>query len=616
MAKEKHIDVEGVILKMEFLHPPEADQSKDHVILLLIVAKNKQSSLLWYEWDCSTGLVTVESKSPGQRLHPDEQLPLLLIPLTKSTAFMLVSEKRITVYRDILLGPAKSHVLLLSNQENAVESRSRKNPPLWTQWARAIRHNEHSRRQDNIYLCREDGFVQFLEIKDKPGHMLDTTHQAGWIDGNINTSFAAIDMGSKQYEDDSSDKDKFYPSCDMLIAGGDMSDGGTWIFNARQVADPNDVISNWTPLMDLAVMNGSSDIEGIPGLLASPSESVRNQTRFFASTSRGSKYGRITEIRYGIEAIRRSNLTVLDEVNGIDITQIWALSNADGSTFVLLSYPTQTSLYWMGDTSVHDLTDNSEYKLDYDAKTIAAGATAGLMVQITGTSIRTMMHKLGEDKMTAIVETESSEPSEPLCRQDSILTACVHCFDHAIAVLIVTRNEDGVYLRLDNFSVINSNKKQFSYKTSGDPLKVTNEPVSLYLERVKENEYLAIIGTLASTLQVFYADLDSGLTPVYEYTFGGQDSICDSITVLTTQPESIAVWKSATKRLIVCGLRNGDIEVLALHLGSLCKFVYSISLYHRCLYCLYSESYSQNRNLCFFSLTQFFSWASSVEVRG
>ncbi|MCJ1468244.1 hypothetical protein MMC07_006872 [Pseudocyphellaria aurata] len=519
---------------MEFLYPPESDQNQNHVILLLVVAKSKRSKLFCYEWDCSTSLTTAALKGPGQGLHAEDQLPLLLVPLRKSTAFMLVTEKRLTIYRDILTGPAHAHVHFLSLQEPPEEPGISKNLPIWTQWARPMRNKAHSKLEDNIYLCREDGVVSFLEIKDQMGSMLDTTHKAGFLGVNINTSFAAIDVGFKA-KTDIEHEPKDVSSVDMLIGGGDMSDGGRWSFGAREVAQRFDIIPNWTPLMDLTATDGPNPIR----------RSDQGQTRFFASTGRGSRHGRITEIRYGIEAVRKSHLSELQELAQIGITQLWVLNEADGGILVLLSYPTHTSLCIWGADEALDPMDGTDYEIAYDTMTIAAGMSAeDLIVQVTGNCVRA-----------------SKSGMEAFNLEATILAACVRRNENErsqVNVLVAVRSQDGVHLRLGYFGTAD---QEILYHPIGGPVKLTSEPVYVSLELIGD-DYFVIVGTLESTLQVFRVSPRADMIPAFEYNLDGEFAVCDSLAVLTMQSPS------DIEHLLVCGLRNGATEVLRFNLKS------------------------------------------------
>ncbi len=531
--KELHIDVEGIILKMEFLHPPESIQNKNQVILLLVVNQNRESRLVCYEWDCSASLDTYNMvgnparKGAGQKLHVDDEIPLLLVPLTKSAAFLLVSEKRMTVYRDILTGWAKAFTIP-SDREDPEEPGSSKQPPLWIQWARPMRTEAHTKKQDNIYLCREDGVVQFMDISENSGSLFQTIHPVGKLGVNINTSFATLDMGLERSDDQ-------FASADVLLAGGDMSDGGRWSFGARNDANKLEVIRNWTPLVDLAAKDSTTAFGGVSGHAEHAASSEQSQTRFFASTGRGLKSGNITEIRYGIEAIRKGTLDL-----EAGITQAWVLNDVDGGNFALFSYPMQTSLLRIRHTADDvDLVDSTYYNIEYEAMTIAAGISmTGVMVQVTRNSV------------TAALPGTQTEPFQ---RQGNILAAHVGSIrdnDSQMDLLMAVRERDHIFV---NFGRIDSS----GYIPMGLAASLTSEPVSVHLEYIG-GDYYAFVGTVASTLQIYCVDPISGLTPAFEYGFNGEFAICASIAILTMQSDS------KIEHLIVCGLREGSVEVLHL----------------------------------------------------
>lgn len=513
---------------MEFLHPPEGQGTNNRVILLLVISQDQRSELVCYEWNCNTNLATASPIGSGQRLRSDEQLPLLLVPLTKSTAFLLVSEKRITGYKNILTGNATARTLLTCNHEPSEEIGSSQRPPIWTQWARPSRHDLHLQNQDNIYLCREDGVVQFLEIKDAV-QMLDCTHRVGKLGVNVNTSFASIDLGCK--------------GSDLLVVSGDESDGGGWLFEARRDANKSFVIPNWTSMVDFA---STDDVE-VVGAYSRQSATRPNPNKFpkrlFAGTGRGSKHGGVTEIRIGIEGIKQTNLESYCDIPQIGVTQIWVLDGfAEDLILILLSYPTHTSLFQIGAKGViQDVMENDHVNIDFDAKTIAAGATRnGLIIQITESSFRAVFYGLNV---------------ESFYQQVIIIAACVRiCEDepNKALLLIVCRSENVQYLHLGRFELDGEGIK---YLAIGAPYPLPVQPTFVSLERVGL-EFLAFVGTVASTLQVFRIHPDLGLRPTSEYKFEGIFAVCDTVAVLNPHAPG------DNKRLILCGLRNGHLEVL------------------------------------------------------
>jgi hypothetical protein len=513
---------------MDFLHPPEGQGTNNRVILLLVISQDRRSRLVCYEWDCTTNLATASPIGGGQRLRSDEQLPLLLVPLTKSTAFLLVSEKRITAYRNILTGNATAHTLLIRDHEPSEELGSSPRLPIWTQWARPSRHDLHVQNQDNIYLCREDGIVQFLEIKDAV-QMLDSTHRVGKLGVNVNTSFASVDLGCK--------------GSDLLVVSGDESDGGGWLFEARRDANKRFVIPNWTSMVDFASTDDAEVLEAYPRQSATRPNPNKLPKRLFASTGRGSKHGGVTEIRYGIEGIKQTNLESYCEIPQIGVTQIWILDGfAEDLILILLSYPTHTSLFQISMKGVlEDLMENDYVNIDFDAKTIAAGATRnGLIVQITEASFRAVIY---------------GQNVGFFYQQANIIVACVRaCEDepNKALLLIACRSENVQYLHFGRFELDGGS---ITYHAIGAPYPLPAQPTFVSLERVGL-EILAFVGTVASTLQVFRIYPDLGLNLTSEYKFEGVVAVCDTVAVLDPHAPG------DNKHLIVCGLRNGLLEVL------------------------------------------------------
>lgn len=534
MFQELHVDVEGLILQMEFLHPPESIQHCDQVILLLVVNHNSESRLVCYEWDCSSRLDTYTMvgnsalKPPGQKLHEDDELPLLLVPLKKSAAFLLVSEKRMTIYKNILTGWAQAFTIPL-DKENPEEPGCSKLSPLWIQWARSMATGAHNKYQDNIYLCREDGTVHLLNLDETIEPTFQTIHPVGNLGVNVNESFASVNLRFVKGED-------HVMGAEILLVGGEMSDGGRWSVGAGKECDRMELIRNWTPLMDIA----SSDR---PKALAEASEStedaarsIQARGRLFASTGRGSKHGNITEIRYGVEATRKGTLD-LDS----GITQLWVMDQIDGSNFVLISYPTQTSLLRIHqDAETIDSVDSTYYLLDYDTMTIAVGMTMkGLIVQVTRNSVLVTMAK---------AEARS------FYHQANILIAHVGSIrgsDSELALFMAVQEEDIIRLHL---GYLDTN----GYNQIGSATTADFDPASLYLAYVGD-EYYAFVGTVRSTLQVWRVDPQCGLKAFFTFSFDCEFSICASIAVLTAQLDNA---DTASENLVVCGLRNGAVDLL------------------------------------------------------
>ena len=67
---------------------------------------------------------------------------------------------------------------------------------------------------DSLYIAREDGLIRYVEIDQQDQLLIKTTSKAGNLQRYIGTAFASLDVGMN--------------SNDLLIAGGDTSNGGIY----------------------------------------------------------------------------------------------------------------------------------------------------------------------------------------------------------------------------------------------------------------------------------------------------------------------------------------------------------------------------------------------------
>jgi hypothetical protein len=193
---------------MEFLYPRPGDTH--HIILLLIVVRNGKSRMVTYEWELGDNLDTVfaEEKN-GHRMPVENQMPILLIPLTVRSAFIAISPNQIAVYTETLHGPPNfervdvKHVPATANHHGRGE-------PLWAAWARPFRLESFVEKHDCIYLAREDGVVSFIEA-DSEGALTGNTFTDDF-DCNISSAFSCL----------------FDQYSDVLIMGGDSGPGAIY----------------------------------------------------------------------------------------------------------------------------------------------------------------------------------------------------------------------------------------------------------------------------------------------------------------------------------------------------------------------------------------------------
>jgi len=533
---------------MEFLYPPTGDD--DHVILMLIVSQDNQTRLLWYDWDCSTSLRTVGLLGPlGQlvmkckcdscylrelttlwlKIMLVEQLPLLLIPLTISSAFMLICEKTISVYRDVLTGNATRKSISFHSKDAPIRPGSSRRAPLWTYWARPVRREAHTSKHDDLYICREDGVVRFLEISEDSEIMVDASMKAGILSCNIDTAFASLDLGL--------DRD------DLLFAGGDMSNGGLYSFQARQSPEYIQCIPNWAPSIEF-ITAAVKPSETLALNCSSPDADLcPRRDRLFTGAGRGCPHAAVAELRFGLQARMGATLGLDDS----GILRLWNLPDVTGSgLYFLLAYSLHSSLLHCSvDDSSSAFVHDDSTGLDLGSSTLAAGATPNdLVLQVTERSIRA----------TSIVPVE---PRPVWYSNDKIVAAAIEGETSSIITAVCAG--DKIKLHLARVVVNDMGGPMLS--RVGPPFALSSEPTCLSVEKIDRTSFL-FVGTAAGTLQIFRMSLASGLIPLLDQPLAqesdrGTFAVCESFATATGEGGT----------MLVCGLRNGSLKVFHIALN-------------------------------------------------
>ncbi|KAH0538052.1 hypothetical protein FGG08_005314 [Glutinoglossum americanum] len=525
VLQERHFLVEGIILKMEFLYPAPDDEQQ--VILLLCVHRDQRTRLLVYEWDVSHPLHTVKRHgNHGLRLSDRDRMPLLLIPLTISPAFLLVSECTIAVYKleDVLEGGSKPRFRgeFPKDPKDPVAGR------LPTAWARPVRTERYASKHDDIFISREDGLVLFAEINsDDPFH-LHASMCAGPLGCNIDTAFASLDLGMNRD--------------DLLIAGGDMSVGGLYLVRPRQDPEFVESVSNWTPIADFVaadVRTGNSKRE-----IVHKSNSRRD--RIFACTGRGA-HGCVTELQFGMEARIGTFSEYLPGIN-----QIWSFPDLAGSgTLFLFSFPLRSSLLHMSaDWSDIQEMDEDTSGMHLECRTLAAGAFGDHIVQITERSVFVYQQQRSLTSPTVMCFTSHVDPTE-----EKFVSAA---FEESTYSIITAVERDGEY-----------------------QLQATR-----VVTRDGRGTLCVFVGARErrSSLQIFRLDLDLGLKHIVDQDFSSLPITANSI-MADEFPicHSVAVVEDTNHRptpqssglILLCGLRGGMLVIFDITLDHFVHDLYS-----------------------------------------
>ncbi|MCJ1282157.1 hypothetical protein MMC26_001480 [Xylographa opegraphella] len=530
IKSERLMKLDGVILKMEFLHPRREDEY--HVVLLIVFSIGERIKLRVYDWDHAKDLQSIVTGGDFL-VGSNKRVPLLLIPFTLTTGFILVSEDTMAFYHNIF---ARSMVpaYLKHAHEDIKEPGSSRRLPLFTSWARPTRREDWNLKNDAFYLCREDGVVLFLEFC-RDALPLSIKSELGGISVNVDTAFAVLfdgGIGNSQIDG---------RSYDMLVAAGDMSNGVVARFEARKRPEPHKSIPNWAPMMDFCTAHVAPDFASSAARPSIPYESrIHEHERVFGCFGRGRDHGAVGEIQMGVEASSRINFEINNGTTGM-----WILPDVSGSsssTCVLMTnLEDMTTLLRIqndgsGAEEIVDLEDLCG--IDVDSVTLTAGSTlAHVVIQITKRSIRALSPQLG----CRFIHTFEKET-----------VTLAHIDGQSSAILIATNNN---FLHYGEFVIRNREIALGWIDDPVSPFSLASEASCVYLVKFEQYKF-AFVGTTAGQLHLFRVDHKVGLTLLLTHDFHGDFAICDSIAVIARDTENIIDPLMA----VVCGLRNGSIH--------------------------------------------------------
>ncbi|PNP57302.1 hypothetical protein FNYG_15259 [Fusarium nygamai] len=368
---------QGVIHKMEFLHPrPEDDY---HIILLLIIVRREVSKqahvsrMVVYDWELGDELTAVFRSEKGTPLPKEHRMPLMIIPLKVNTAFLAVSEHSIGIVKNAFTGQT-SFDTLETHYPQQTKLHHGAAEPLWTTWARPFRINIYLEKMDVVYLAREDGVIAHIEIDSRD--LVPTVMTLGTISTNITTAFTtAYDVFS-----------------DVLITGGDSGPGGIWkVLIPRKDPQQVSIIPNWSPVVDLVTTDtnpswrSDSRRKDLSTKRRVSSNPRPKSDRIFCTSGRGPRSS-LTELRWGIQA-----RIGLEFDHDQYVRQSWMFpveAQGDRSFYVILSLPHSTDvLHFPADLSNANALSPDACPFDTSSRTISAFQTEqAVIIQVSETS--------------------------------------------------------------------------------------------------------------------------------------------------------------------------------------------------------------------------------------
>ncbi|KAH8725580.1 mono-functional DNA-alkylating methyl methanesulfonate N-term-domain-containing protein [Phaeosphaeriaceae sp. PMI808] len=325
---ERIIALQGRIMHMEFLSPASGED-EFHVVLLFIIVIRGKTKITCFDWDCREDLSKVAVRTERVLVDMEDHNPSLLIPLSRTSEFLLVFDTHISVYIDILSGVPRRIVARIDPSIlSSLLPGDSKHRPRWVEWDKTPRNPDFPK--ESFYVAREDGRIMYVERG--PANTVEAMEAGDWPH-RIDTAFACLSVDNSEFS-------QSYP--DVLIAGGAGNDGrlckfGSWPAEysyAMSYPGTNQLsyvesITNWTPLMDLSITPCS--------VLSAPGESNRHSIVIAHGSS---PHGEISEMRYGVQ----SNIDHLfNEMSGC--VGLWAIDH--GSQTIELEGKTARQYYAM-----------------------------------------------------------------------------------------------------------------------------------------------------------------------------------------------------------------------------------------------------------------------------
>ncbi|EED16726.1 conserved hypothetical protein [Talaromyces stipitatus ATCC 10500] len=517
-TQERFYRLEGHILFMDFLYPSE--EQNDTIILQLIVARGPDTHAVSYIWDTKKGIRQARSKPVIHQLPDFCRLPNLLIPLTKSSSFLLVTPSFIVFVPNALGSKLKisKHRCydLISNS-----------PSIWAKWARPYRHSKYDKSHDDVFLCREDGRLTYVEIDNKGN--LGTINVIGQLDCDVDAAFDTIDFNHPNH------------GGDLLIAAGNTGHGGLFIQIARQNPTCVQRFVNWAPVFDTVIVppvqrDASNEVHIM--------ENVNNDLKIYVCSASSSNSGAVYEFRHGNEA----QIGMIISLEDFPAAQsIWVIPDmTQEGTYFLISDPMSSVLMHLSRNEGDDgediyAVDGSDLALDLSVHTLAAGHTlTGVLVQVTPNTVRSML--LNKSHLNCV----SNFPLE-----QTAFVATVN--EESGLVAVVLRSEQGITIQVGKVML---NDDSLNIDFTGTTVDVGYEPISITAETLKDATYV-FVGTSDGRI-AYYRIEQNEMVRVGEYMLVlPYEHISKAIESIT-----LVDWVKTGKAVIYCGLRSGLLVAL------------------------------------------------------
>ena len=551
---------------MEFLYTPSKE---DQVVqLLLVVARKDKVELIRYEWDCTRNLRNVKPASTGVPVAQSLGEPLYVVPITLMTGFILVCERAMVTYPNVLTTwetkPIENLYSENDDYQTADDPGASADRPRWTYWTRPFRREKWFEKNDSIYLCRSDGVVRSIRLeKYKEGLDFSVHSHLGYLHLNVDTAFAALDSRDQIYDDKKKDG-----SIDILITPGTQSEGAVLLFRIHEPGAPQQFFPNWGYVVDFAVV--PSNVPSVRSLnKPNNGRQPYGRDRVFACAGSGLRHGSLCEMRIGVLA----QTIVRSRMEGTGCSRLWLLPDyASDGVCMLISGNGQSQAYhlpnpgWATDITISGIEASNSVLaviIQTEADTLTAAETIDrTVVLVTSKSIWACRRAQQESEETQLFCRTLNDLRKDL-RKDLLEDGITKAFiDSGTSLLLFTvryRSEGTLCSVLCCGQFTRSDQDEIKLEMSDDHELLRDEPTCLYLQTVGDIQ-IAFVGLRDQMLLIYRVTrLPAKLTceHAYQHVFKEEYAVCESVLVMRCEPNVNAL----EKYILLCGLRNGTLQI-------------------------------------------------------
>ena len=530
---------------MEFLKPSDEDPEK--VVLVLLVANVGETFILLYRWDTRLPLCRIKPmRCSGQQLPIQDSLPLMLIPSMKPLSFLLVTETELVLYSKVTASRAerKAHPFEIDDDKSATASSS--SPLLWTHWAKPKRHMLYNQTNDDLFLVREDGYLRTYLIEYGRDFKVKMHFHPGGLGFRVDAAFcllaSPLHIGGG----------------DILVAAGDMADGGVFHLRARQAPEKIQVIPTNAPFNDLLIKPST-------GPAARSKRQAPLSSELYAACGSDISQGCVAQLQFGYEA----QIGWTMEFDGSESVQhLWAVESDDGGRLLLLAahaMHTSAAVISLADAEVDHVDSSSWPGLVLNDTTLdVAKASPSSLIQVASSSVNILSLQGGH---------ASSRTPFPSGR-----ALCAALMLDASVVVTAQQFNEQYTLHVDPVRCTDAQAMDQDKSTALD---VPARPICMSRSYLA-NADLVLVGTEQGHLFVYVLQRDRTLMQVMHLALSDvsdelRETVVASVTLLTVPNLDVGI--------LLCGLRNGQMLAFLVepngdqkHPQLVCKHLYTLTI--------------------------------------